>query len=88
MTRRLPLALALVVVFLAPTVRGAAPATRPTAPIATVRPETWEQDNERLKAQVTRLTATVAELEKRPAPATRPSPTTATAAAPTSRPVG
>jgi len=69
----------------------AAPATRPAPPSqASVRPESWEQDNERLKAQITRLTATAAELEKRPAPATRPTPAAAGAVAttlPTSRPV-
>jgi hypothetical protein len=66
----------------------ASPATKPVQPQATVRPQTWEQDNERLKAQIARLTATAAELEKRPAPATRPAPAAAAAATmPTSRPV-
>jgi hypothetical protein len=65
---------------------AATPATKPALPQRTVRPESWEQDNERLKAQVTRLTTTAAELEKRPAPATRPTPAAA-ATMPTSRPV-
>jgi hypothetical protein len=67
---------------------AATPATKPALPQQTVRPESWEQDNERLKAQVTRLTATAAELEKRPAPATRPAAAAAAATTmPTSRPV-
>ena len=65
---------------------AAAPATKPVLPQASVRPESWQQDNERLKAQITRLTATAAELEKHPAPATRPAPAAA-ATMPTSRPV-
>ncbi len=88
MTRLLPLVLFLAIFSAAPA-NGAAPASRPAAPPqASVRPETWEQDNERLKAQVTRLTTTAAELEKRPAPATRPSAAAAPAATmPASRPV-
>ena len=86
MNRFLPFALALLS-FVATTARAAAPATKPSTPISTVRPQAWEQDNDRLKAQIARLTATVAELEKRPAPATRPT-APAAATAPTSRPVG
>jgi hypothetical protein len=63
---------------------AAAPATKPASPQASIRPETWEQDNVRLKAQAERLAVKIAEIENRPAPATRPAPA---ATSPTSRPV-
>jgi hypothetical protein len=91
MLRSLPILLFLAILSAtrADAATPAAPATRPAPPPqASVRPESWEQDNERLKAQITRLTATAAELEKRPAPATRPAPAAPAATTlPTSRPV-
>jgi len=62
---------------------AAAPTTQEQHDLQQIKSETWEQDNARLKEQVTRLTSQLAELEKRKAPVTRPAPTTAAA---TSRP--
>jgi len=81
-----PVSLVLIVLaWLASSAHAAAPATKPAPPQASIRPETWERDNARLKAQAERLAATVAEMENRPAPATRPARAATTA--PTSRPV-
>ena len=85
MIRSLPIALLLLASLLASPAHAAAPATtKPATPQASIRPETWQQDNERMRAQVQRLAARIAEMEERPAPATRPAP----ASGPTSRPVG
>ena len=85
MTRSILPAVLLAILFAVSTTPAAAPATKPASPQASIRPETWAQDNARLKAQVERLAATIREMENRPAPATRPAAPAATA--PTSRPV-
>ena len=83
MRRLNSLAVVVSLLLLVTSVDAAAPATKPVSPQASIRPESWEQDNARLKAQVDRLAVTIAEMDNRPAPATRPAP----ASAPTSRPV-
>jgi hypothetical protein len=62
---------------------AAAPTTQQQSDLAQIKPETWEQDNARLKEHIVRLNVQLAELEKRKPPATRPAPATSA----TSRPV-
>src|SRR4051794_27675365 len=84
---RVPIVIAAILLFLSLSPLGAfaaAPTTQQQADLAKIGPQTWEQDNARLKEDVTRLNAQLADLEKRKPPATRPAPTTAASA--TSRP--